>query len=76
MGLFWKRRKRRALTAKQENAANRMASAIVRRQTRLANYLNRKTQYWNKASKLLLLALLILLLGGFSLYQFIQLFTN
>lgn len=76
MGLFWKRNKRRGLSAKQENAANRIASAIVRGQTRLANYLNRKTQYWNQASKLILLALLIVLLGGFNLYQFIQLFTN
>lgn len=75
MGLFWKRNKRRGLTTKQAHVAAQIASAIIGKQTRLANYLNRKTQYWNKASKLLMLALIALLLGGFSVYQFIRLFT-
>jgi len=37
---------------------------------RLAAELNRRTQYWNKQSKLLVLVMLILLLGGGSLYLF------
>ena len=36
--------------------------------TRLAAGLNRRTQYWNRASKLVALAVLILLLGGGSVY--------
>jgi hypothetical protein len=37
-------------------------------QARLAAELNRRTQYWNKTSKLLALGVLILLLGGGSVY--------
>jgi hypothetical protein len=35
---------------------------------RLATALNRRTQYWNKASKLVALGLFVLLLGGGSAY--------
>jgi hypothetical protein len=35
---------------------------------RLAAELNRRTQYWNRASKLVALWVLILLLGGGSVY--------
>lgn len=73
MGLFRKRSKSRALTARQEVLAGKVAAAIVNRQTRVANYLNRKTQYWNKSSKIIALALFSLVFGGISLYL---LFTN
>jgi hypothetical protein len=35
---------------------------------RLASRLNRRTQYWNKASKLVALGVFVLLLGGGSIY--------
>lgn len=75
MGIFWKRNRSRPLSARQEKSAGRIAAAIVSAQTRLADKLNRRTQYWNRSSKLILLAAIALLLGGFSLYQLIKLFT-
>ncbi|WP_258135736.1 hypothetical protein [Mucilaginibacter phenanthrenivorans] len=72
MGLFWKRTKSRVLTDRQELLAGRVAAAIVRRQTRVANYLNRKTQYWNRTSKLVALALFCLVFGGISLYLLLK----
>ena len=72
MGLVWKRNKNRALTARQEKAAGRIAAALIRRQTQAAGYLNRKTQYWNGTSKLIALILFCLLFGGFCLYLLIS----
>jgi hypothetical protein len=72
MGLFRKRNKRRALTDRQERLAGRVALAIVRRQTQVANYLNRKTAYWNRASKIIALLLFSLVFGGLSLYLLIK----
>ena len=72
MGLFWKRRKRRELTARQERFAGKVALTIIQKQTRLANYLNRKTQYWNKTSKITALVLFCLVFGGLSLYLLIK----
>ncbi len=71
MGLF-KKRKRRPLTGRQERLAARVALAIVRRQTRVAGYLNRKTAYWNKSSKIIALVLFSLVFGGLSLYLLIK----
>lgn len=68
MGLFLKRSKNKELTARQEALAGKVASALIRRQTQVAGYLNRKTQYWNRASKLIALALFCLIFGGLSLY--------
>lgn len=73
MGLFLKQSKNKALTVRQEAWAGKMASVIIRRQTQVAAYLNRKTAYWNKSSKLIALALFCIVFGGMSLYL---LFTN
>jgi hypothetical protein len=72
MGLFWKSAKSRVLTERQERLAGRIAAAIVRRQTRVADYLNRKTQYWNRSSKLIALFLFCLVFGGISLYLLLR----
>ncbi|HEY9002026.1 MAG TPA: hypothetical protein VIM89_11785 [Mucilaginibacter sp.] len=37
---------------------------MEKRQRMVANYLFRKTQYWNRGSKIIALALFILLFGG------------
>jgi hypothetical protein len=68
MGLFWKRSKNKGLTAVQERFADKIGMGIIRRQTKIAAYLNRKTQYWNKSSKLIALALFTLLFGGLCLF--------
>ena len=46
----------------------------IKRQRRLAGYLNRKTQHWNIASKYLFLFLICLLLGALSLSLIIRAF--
>jgi len=76
MGIFWKQRKSRPLTLRQERFADRIGLAIVRRQTQVANYLNRKTAYWNRASKIIALVLFSLVFGGISLYLLIKACTN
>ena len=53
---------------KTDLIASRIADKIIHRQTQFANYLNRKTQHWNKASKLTALTLFVLLFGGLSIY--------
>ncbi len=68
MGIFWKRNRQRVLTDRQERLAERVASAIIRRQSQVAGYLNHRTQYWNKSSKVIALILFCLVCGGFSLY--------
>ncbi len=42
----------------------RISGTIHRRQLQVSGYLNRKTQYWNRASKLTALFLFCLLFGG------------
>jgi len=54
--------------------ATRIAGRIIRRQSQLATYLNRITQYWSKASKLTALFLFCLLFGGACLYLIIKAF--
>ena len=39
---------------------------------RLAGTLNRKTEYWNRSSKLIALLVFCLLFGGMSLYLFLK----
>lgn len=41
-----------------------MAGTIHKRQLQVSGYLNSKTQYWNRASKLTALLLFCLLFGG------------
>lgn len=73
MALF-RKRKHRPLSERQERLAGRVASAIVLRQIRVANYLNRKTQYWNRGSKIIALGLFSLVFGGLSLLLLIRAF--
>jgi hypothetical protein len=42
----------------------RIAGVIHKRQLQVSGYLNRKTQYWNRTSKLTALFLFCLLFGG------------
>ena len=72
MNLFHKRKPKSY--PKAEALAERIAGRIIRRQSRIAGYLNRKTQYWNKASKLIALLLFCLLFGSLCLYLIIKSF--
>jgi hypothetical protein len=63
---------RKPLTDRQEKLAGQVAAAIVRRQTQVANYLNRKTAYWNRSAKITALVLFCLAFGGISLYLLIK----
>jgi hypothetical protein len=54
--------------------AGRIANRIIRRKTQMADYLNQKTQYWNKSSKLVALFLFCLLFGSTCLYLIIKAF--
>jgi hypothetical protein len=42
----------------------RITNTIYKRQLQVSGYLNRKTQYWNRASKLTALFVFCLLFGG------------
>ena len=57
---------------KTDLLASRIADKIIRRQTQFANYFNRKTQHWNKASKLTALIVFVLLFGGLSIYLILK----
>jgi hypothetical protein len=57
-----------------DTKAARIAGRIIRRQTQMAGYLNRKTQHWNRASKLIALFLFCLLFGSICLYFIIKSF--
>jgi hypothetical protein len=54
--------------------AGRIANRIIHWKTQLADYLNRKTQHWNKSSKLIALFLFCLLFGSICLYLIIKAF--
>jgi hypothetical protein len=71
MSLF-KRKNVRAVSPKGLALAERVASRIIGKQTQIAKYLNRKTQYWNTTSKLLALLVFCLLFGGACLYLIIK----
>lgn len=75
MKLF-KRKKSVTANLRTDALAARIAGSILRRQTRLAQYLNRKTQHWNKASKLTALGVFVLLFGGVSLWFIIHAFLK
>ena len=45
----------KTLSPKAAALAERIANGIIRRQTKLADKLNRRTQHWNRASKLIAL---------------------
>jgi len=60
--------------SRSDALAERLAGRIIRCQRRVANWLQRKTQHWNRASKLIALYLFCLLFGGFSLWLLIRAF--
>jgi len=72
MAIFWKRTQQRGLTGRQERLAERVATAIVRRQRQLADALNRRTAYWDRKSKLIALFFFCLVFGGISLYLLLK----
>jgi len=66
------RKKPQSLNPKTEALAVRIAGRIVQRQTKLAGFLNRKTQHWNRAAKLTALVLFLLVFGALSCYYIIK----
>jgi hypothetical protein len=68
MGLFIRKPK----TARPNRVINVMEQVIDRRQRQIAVYLDRKTQYWNRASKIILLIGICMVFGGASLWLLIQ----
>jgi len=59
---------------KKDAFAKRIADGIIRKQNKMADYLNRKTAYWSPASKVIALAFFILVFGGLCLYFIIKSF--
>jgi hypothetical protein len=49
-----------------------LRDALNSRQRKFADYLSRKTQYWNRSSKLIALALFCLAFGGISLWLLLE----
>jgi hypothetical protein len=68
MGLFRKRRKQ----ANKNRVASRIETATLKKQHQLADCLNRKTQHWDKASKIIMLLAICLVFGGASLWLLIR----
>jgi hypothetical protein len=66
---FFSKQKQRA---RRERLLSQVELSISRKQKRIADELNRRTQHWNRASKLILLLLLCLLFGGASLWLLLQ----
>ena len=61
-------RKKKGIVAYREKPLLiRIAGTIHKRQLQVSGYLNRKTQYWNRASKLTALFVFSLLFGGYCL---------
>jgi len=54
----------------------RVRSVIDRKQLKVAGYLSRRTQYWNRGSWLIALGLFILLFGGCCLLLCIKAFIH
>ena len=74
---MWKFNNKKSAKASRRHhihAAEKVAAAIVQRQMKIAAWLGRKTQYWNKTSKLVALFLFCLSFGGFSLWLLIKAF--
>ena len=58
------KRKKEVTAHRESPLLIRMASIIHKQQLQVSAYLNRRTQYWNRASKLTALFLFCLLFGG------------
>lgn len=66
--------KEKTLSPKAAAFAERVANGIIRKQTKIADGLNRKTQHWNRASKIVALLLFCIVFGGLCLYFIIKSF--
>lgn len=67
MALFSKEARR-----SREKLSDTVRLSVIRRHKKVAEYLNRRTQYWNRASKIIFLVVLIILFGGFSLWLIVE----
>jgi len=65
---LYKRKKAVTIAPKTAALAERIAGRIIRRQTKIAGFLNRKTQHWNQSSKFIALFLFCLVFGSLCLY--------
>ncbi|MES2276035.1 MAG: hypothetical protein V4592_08430 [Bacteroidota bacterium] len=72
MGWFRKKRKAMVLGERSAWVADRIGLAIVRQQRLVADWLGRKTCYWDRASKLLALGLFCAAFGGMSLWLLVR----
>jgi hypothetical protein len=64
--------KHKTLSPKAIALAERIANGIIRRQTKLADMLNRRTQHWNRACKIIALLLFCIAFGGLCFYFIIK----
>ncbi|EHQ24632.1 hypothetical protein [Mucilaginibacter paludis] len=67
-------KQQKTLSPKAAALAERIANSIIRRQTKLADSLNRRTQHWNRASKTVALLVFCILFGGLCFYLIIKSF--
>jgi hypothetical protein len=74
MSWFW--RKRRMGLRRPTSLRLRLDELVEKRQRQLAAFLERKTAYWSRPSKLIALAVFCLLFGGLSLWLLWQGFRN
>lgn len=74
MTLF--KRKPKALSAQQEQRANRIAGAILKKQRQAADYLNSRTARVSGKGWLILLILFCATFGSYCLYLLIQAFNS
>ncbi|EHQ29689.1 hypothetical protein [Mucilaginibacter paludis] len=70
MNLF--RRKPKVLSPRTAEAAERWVNILLLRQRQVADWLGRKTAYWDKASKIIALCLFCLVFGGISLWLLLK----
>ena len=71
MKLF-KKKKERVVNLQLHHTADKIALSFLTGQRKIAAYLERKTQYWNRLSKLIALILFGAAFGGFSLYLLLK----
>jgi hypothetical protein len=68
MGLFKRHQKSAGLNTYQQQVTDKLNAVLIRRQTQVAQYLDRKTYHWNRKSKLIALFLFCLIFGSLSLF--------
>ncbi|RKR80070.1 hypothetical protein BDD43_0163 [Mucilaginibacter gracilis] len=68
------KRNRQVAAKYRQQVIGRLNESVVKRQRVLADFLDRKTQHWNIASKFLFLLGICLLLGALSLSLIIRAF--